>query len=117
MKSVLLLTSFLVLVGLNSFITVYAQDTSSEVDEKAVDAKCYVELIGGKDTISLWLVKPSQLKALASTIIGQEILLTPQHQQAYKNKIATIYKTKQCVLEEDDFTSPRARIMDKNFLR
>ncbi len=115
MKRVLSLISLLVFFS--SVITANAQDKLLKLNEKAVDAKCYVELVGGKDTVSLWSVKPSQLNKLASTIVGQEILLTPQHQQAYKNKRATIYKAKQCVLEEDEFTSPRARIMDKNFLR
>jgi hypothetical protein len=89
-----------------------ASAKSSEINEKEVNVKCFVELVGGGETISLWLVKHSQLKTLPQTIIGQEILLIPQKYERNQKK-ATIYKAKQCLLESKQFRSPRARVMDK----
>jgi len=80
---------------------------ASVIAEKEVNAKCYVQLVGGGETISLWLVKPSLLKSLPSTISGQEILVITTQKKAH------IYRAEECVLEEDDFNIARARVMDK----
>lgn len=107
----------LIIVILNSVAIANAKETSPEFKEKAVNAKCYVELVGGGETISLWLVKPSLLKELADKIVGQKILLIASDQNRQSKKKAAIYKAKQCVLEEDEFSSHRARTMDEELPR
>jgi len=87
--------------------SVASVSSASTVDEKAVNAKCYVQLVGGGETISLWLVKPSLLKSLPSTISGQEILVISTQKKAH------IYRAEECVLADDDFKIARARVMDK----
>ncbi|MBL4940407.1 MAG: TapY2 family type IVa secretion system protein [Colwellia sp.] len=87
-------------------------DPSAKVEnEKKVNAKCYVELVGGGETISLWRIQPSLLKSLKRSIIGQEILVIGTH------KKANIYRAKECVLEEDKFKNVRARLIDKDLPR
>ncbi len=101
-----------------SFINIaIAQSNTPELKEKGIKAKCYVELVGGGETISLWLVKPSLLKELAHNIVGQEILLIGNITEEGKNKKSTIYIAKECILEEDQFSSPRARALDKDMPR
>tara|TARA_R110001583_G_scaffold1152_16_gene9606 strand:+ start:16589 stop:16945 length:357 start_codon:yes stop_codon:yes gene_type:complete len=107
----------LIIVTLNSVVAANAKETSPELKEKAVNAKCYVELVGGGETISLWLVKPSLLKKLADKIVDQKILLIASAQNRQSKKKSTIYKAKQCVLEEDEFSSSRARAIDKELPR
>lgn len=102
---------------LNLFSFANAKEKITDVDEKAVYAKCFVELVGGGETISFWSVKPSALRALTHNIVGKEILLVMNAQKTGSNKKVTIYKAKQCVLEEKQFSSARARRMDKELLR
>jgi hypothetical protein len=115
MKKISIILSTLAFTTLGSVGVANAKD--AEINEKAVNVKCFVELVGGGETISLWLVKPSQLKTLSQTIIGQEILLIPNYKYTGNQKKATIYKTKQCILEGKQFRSPRARVMDKELPR
>jgi hypothetical protein len=117
MKNTSILISLLAITTLNIASIANAKNKGPEINEKAVNAKCFVELVGGGETISLWVVKPSLLKELPHTIVGQEILLIPTHYNRTNKKKATIYKVKQCVLAEDDFGSPRAKIFDKGLPR
>lgn len=94
-----------------------ANAESTEVNEQSVYAKCFVELVGGGETISFWLVKPSELQSLSTAIVGKETLLVLNAQKKGSNKTVTIYKTKQCVLDTEQFSSPRARVMDQKYLR
>lgn len=115
MKKVSIVLSTLAFITLGSVGVANAKST--EINEKAVNVKCFVELVGGGETISLWSVKPSVLKKFPQTIIGQEILLIPSYKYTGNEKKATIYKAKQCLLEDKQFRSPRARVMDKEFPR
>jgi hypothetical protein len=115
MKDRLVLILIIFIMGLN--ISNVASAQSTEANEQSVYAKCFVELVGGSETISFWLVKPSALKTLSTVIAGKEILLVMNAQKKGSNKKVTIYKTKQCVLDTDQFSSPRARVMDQEYLR
>lgn len=117
MKNTSILISFIAITALSLANVVNAKEETAELDEQSVYAKCFVELVGGSETISFWLVKPSALKTLSNLIVGKETLLVLNAQKKGSNKKATIYKAKQCVLETDQFRSPRARVMDKEFLR
>lgn len=87
-----------------------AKGKEPKIEDKPVDAKCYVELVGGSETISLWRVKPSKLRSLIHKVKGAEVFIIPRQSQQKKG---TIYKAHECVLEEDDFSSSIARTMDK----
>jgi len=114
MNKAIKLISFLLVVSFSVSTVASNAGSSSKVKlakEKKVNAKCYVQLVGGGETISLWLIQPSLLKSLKRTIVGQEILVIQTQ------KKASIYRTKECVLEEDDFKNARARAMDKELPR
>ena len=126
MKDILVLILFIVIMALN--ISNVANAESTEVNEQSVYAKCFVEnlikfsskhdvMVGGGETISFWLVKPSELQSLSTAIVGKETLLVLNAQKKGSNKTVTIYKTKQCVLDTEQFSSPRARVMDQKYLR
>lgn len=116
MKS-LPIISLLILSILNLPNVANAKDEPNEIPENEVDAKCYVELIGGIEAISLWHIKPSSLQTLPAAIIGEEISLVVSPNLKTQKKKGTIYKTKQCVFADDDFISARARALDKDMPR
>lgn len=117
MKNTPMLLSFLIM-GLLSFnFVVHAKDKTSDIKEKTANAKCYVELVGGGEAISLWLVKPSLLKELSHDIIGQKIISTLKKAKKSNKQKYTIYKAKECILEGNEFSSLRARAMDKELPR
>jgi hypothetical protein len=110
-----ILVSLLVLSTLSLASVANQKEKNSALDEKSVYAKCYVEIVGGGETIGFWLVKPSELKALTRNIVGKEILLVMNAQKTGNNKKVIIYKAIQCVLEEGEFSSSRARTLDKKY--
>lgn len=91
-----------------------AKEKPPQLNERSVNVKCFVELVGGGEAISLWFIKPSLLKNLAHSIVGRETLPLTNNGQINSKKKLTIYKTKECVLEEDDFRSARAKAMDED---
>ena len=110
-----LLVVFVLVCGIFSLINVTsAQTEESKVTERRVEVKCYVELAGGAETISLWKIKESLLTGLSDSIIGHKVNIIGG--QSNKKK-GTIYQVKECILAEDEFSSPIARAMDKNMLR
>jgi len=117
MKSTSQLVSFIAIAMLSVVDVASAKGKPSDSNEKSVDAKCYVELVGGSETISLWRVKSSLLNKLPHTIVGQKILVRAIYEQTPSKEKLTIYKVKECVLEGDEFSSPRARAIDKELPR
>ena len=109
--------SLLIIGTINFNLSAYAKDKPTNRNEKTVNAKCYVELVGGGETISLWSVKPSLLKTLANNIVGQKIIVISMNQPKSKKQKSTIYRAKECILEENEFSSPIARAMDKELPR
>ncbi|MGL1958835.1 MAG: TapY2 family type IVa secretion system protein [Colwellia sp.] len=108
MKYILILINVVIIaaISFSSFA-----NKNRDVKEKKVDAKCYIQLVGGEEAISLWLVEPSKLKKLSQTIVGQNVLIPSK-----KNK-STIYKVIECVLAADEFSSKRAKKMDEELPR
>jgi hypothetical protein len=98
--------------SLGNVVSVQAEE--SKAIEIRVEVKCYVELAGGAETISFWKIKESLLTELPNSIIGHKVNITSG--QSNKKK-GTIYQVKQCILAEDEFSSPIARAIDKNMLR
>jgi hypothetical protein len=110
-----LLVVFVLVNGVFSLINVTsAQAEEPEATEIRVEVKCYVELAGGAETISVWKIKESLLTGLSDSIIGHKVNIIGG--QSNKKK-GTIYQVKECILAEDEFSSPIARAMDKNMLR
>lgn len=117
MKNRAMLISSLIIGTLSLTFVAHAKNKTSDIKEKAENAKCYVELVGGGETISLWLVKPSLLKELRHNIIGQKIINIAKKSQTATKQKDTIYKAKECILEKNEFSSPKARAMDKELPR
>lgn len=71
-----------------------------------VAVKCHVLLVGGKEMISFWSIQQNQLKKLKDNIIGKKTLpLESKHR-------IKIYQAFECVLEDDEFNSSKARLLD-----
>lgn len=90
-----------------SFTNVVKAD---DVAEPRVDVKCYVELVGGGERIILWKIRPSLLFDLSTSLAGQEIDMVLSNTFSTR---ATIYRTNQCILAENEFSDTRAREMDR----
>lgn len=88
-----------------------AKSSNKEKEGKKVDAKCFVELVGGGETISFWNVSQNKVSGLSKSITGHKIMM-PNSKQKVK-----IYKTHECVLLNDDFTGSRAKIVDAETAR
>ena len=85
-------------------LVVEAQETVKE--DKKIDVKCFVELVGGEQIISFWNIPTSKVSSLSKSITGHKIMV-PGSKQKVK-----IYKTHECVLSNDDYTGSRAKIVD-----
>jgi len=83
----------------------------SDKEDKKVDVKCFVELVGGSETITFWNIPSKTLPHLSSKIEGQKIMGTSS-----KEKVK-IYKSHECVLLKDDFSSTKAKTVDKKTAR
>tara|TARA_B110000014_G_C20073880_1_gene560374 strand:- start:330 stop:659 length:330 start_codon:yes stop_codon:yes gene_type:complete len=86
----------------------YASQKKDKPKEKKIEAKCYVQMIDGSHTISLWTIKEKSFKNLARQTNGKKIRVIG------KKEKMKIYKTKECALETDLFRSDLARKLDKN---
>lgn len=75
---------------------------------KQVSAKCHVTLIDGSEVITFWRIKPKSLVKLTNKVVGKKVST-----QKSVEKIK-VYRAFQCVLEDDDFTSLKARKLDEN---
>ena len=114
MKKSIKLLSFILISFASVSVLANTAASSSKVEvqeEKEIDAKCYVELVGGGETISLWHIKPSLFKGLKSNIVGRKIRVIGEKEKA------RIYKVKECVLEENKFKNAKARMIDQELGR
>ena len=90
---------------------VEAKSSNQKKADKTVDVKCFVELVGGGDTISFWNVPKSKVSKLAKSITNHKIS-SPNSKQKVK-----IYKAHECILLKDDFTGSRAKVTDAKTAR
>jgi len=84
---------------------------SVDKESKKVDVKCFVELVGGGETISFWYVPSNKVSNLAQKITGHKVSV-PNAKQKVK-----IYKTHECVLSKNNFSGSRAKIVDSETAR
>ena len=92
-------------------IVVDAKSPNQEKVNKTVDVKCFVELVGGGETISFWNVPSSKVSALAKSISNRKIP-SPTSKQKVK-----IFKAHECVLLNEKFSGGRAKIVDSKIAR
>jgi len=100
-----ILVKILPLVSLLS-VSYAVEANSKEKQDKKVDAKCFVELVGGGERVVFWNIPSKKLSGLSKSITGHKVMV-PNSKQKVK-----IYKAHECVLLKDDFTSSRAKIVD-----
>jgi len=74
---------------------------------KKVDAKCFVELVGGGESIIFWNIPSKKLSSLSKSITGHKIMVPNSKQKV------SIYKTHECVLLKEDFKGSRAKLLDE----
>lgn len=100
------LLSALLLLAINS---VAAKSSSNQ--QKKVDAKCFVELVGGGETIAFFNISEKKLVSLSKSIIGRKVTALGQKQKV------KIYNAHECVLLKDNFKSSSAKIVDAKTAR
>ena len=86
-----------------------AQSSSKQV--KKVDAKCFVELVGGGESIAFFNITEKKLATLSQSIVGYKVA-----QRGTKQKV-NIYKAHECTLLKDDFKSKKAQRVDAKIAR
>lgn len=79
--------------------------------DKLIDVKCFVELIGGGETITFWNISSKKLSGLADAIIGHQVSIPTSKQKV------SIYKTHECVLLNEDFSSSKGKLLDAETAR
>ena len=98
-------------VKLISFATLlmlsYGLEAKSPTNQgKVVDVKCFVELIGGGETITFWNISSKKLSGLSKSIEGRQVMVSNSKQKA------RIYKSYECVLLDDKFSISKAKRVD-----
>lgn len=93
------------LITLMAFSFVIEAKTSVKQDKK-VDAKCFVELVGGGERVIFWNISSKKLSSLSKSIVGHKVMVYNSKQKV------KIYKAHECVLLKDDFSGSRAKIVD-----
>jgi hypothetical protein len=99
----------LVLATIISFlVTMFPVMVQSQELEVRNAAKCHVALANGKEAISLRIIPNKKLNKLKASILGSYGKALNSLQ---KSEVIKVY---QCVLEDNKFKSPQARLLDKN---
>ena len=91
--------------------SVTTEAKSSAKQDKRIDVKCFVELIGGGEKVTFWNISSKKLSGLSDSIVGHKIMMANTKQKA------EIYKAKECVLLKDEFTDSRAKTIDAQTAR
>lgn len=79
--------------------------------ERKVDAKCFVELVGGGETITFFNIQERKLSSLSKTIVGHKV------SPLSTDKKVKIYKAHECVLLKANFKGSKAKIVDAKTAR
>ncbi|WP_440874357.1 TapY2 family type IVa secretion system protein [Thalassotalea sp. PLHSN55] len=95
------------LVSFNAAAMAKQSTNAANNDNQKVSVKCYVELVGGGETISFWKIKSKNVSQLKTAIVGQKVHV------AGKKQKAQIYNGIECVLVEKEFSNARAKALDK----
>ncbi|TMM45923.1 TapY2 family type IVa secretion system protein [Colwellia ponticola] len=76
-----------------------------------VNAKCHVALINGHEAIVFYRLNVKKFSRLTDNIVGKKVLTQES------NKKIKIYRVYECVLETDNFTEQKSRLLDAKTLR
>lgn len=102
------LNKFLNLLSITAFLLLMPTLNIAQANDKAEDAKCYVEISEGINIISFWETSAAQLSNLPTEIINKKIRST------YAGKESTyIEKVYECVLLNERFSFIAANNLDK----
>ena len=101
--------AFLILLSL----LLLSNESLAKSAEKAlkIKIKCHVELVGGKDIVHFGVIKTERLTKYSQWLIGKKIAtgFSKQKQQ--------VYKVKECVKSQEDFSSASSQQLDENTAR
>ncbi|HCM48837.1 MAG TPA: hypothetical protein DIS98_15515 [Colwellia sp.] len=103
-----LLVSLFLILTTNSAL---ADTQQRNIYSKSINAKCYVVLASGNESILLYRLKAKKLKSLPQRVNGSKVATSKS------NKKVSVLKVHECVVDEDEFSSARAKSLDKNFAR
>ena len=78
---------------------------------KSMNAKCHVVLANGNESILLYRLKAKKFKSLPQRVNGSKVATSKS------NKKVSVLKVHECVADEEEFSSARAKLLDKNFAR
>ena len=78
---------------------------------KSVNAKCHVALASGHQDILLYRIKANKLKSLPQRINGSKVATRNS------NKKVSVLKVYECAMGGEEFSSARAKLLDKNLPR
>jgi hypothetical protein len=96
---------------LPTLLLIISNNIEAQTPTKKVDAKCFVELVGGGETVTFFNITEKKLTALSKSIIGHKIA-PPGMKQKVK-----IYKAHECVLLKDNFKGNKAKRVDAKIAR
>jgi hypothetical protein len=88
-----------------------AETQAKNVNGTTVNAKCHVVLANAKEEILLYRIKAKKLKSLPQRVNGSQVTAPSS------NKKVNVLKVHECVEDEQEFSSVRAKLLDKNFAR
>lgn len=104
------MTTFIKIL-LPTILLIISNNLEAQTSTKKVDAKCFVELVGGGETVTFFNITEKKLTSLSKSIIGHKIA-----PPGMKKKVK-IYKAHECVLLKDNFKGSKAKIVDAKTAR
>jgi len=106
MKSLLKVTAAILVLAMSNNASAQSSNSAVKKHDK-LDAKCHVEVLGGKQAIYFAMVTQGGLSKLSKSISHKKVRTVDS-----KEKLK-IHKVFECVLSEDEFTKASARSLDK----
>ncbi len=79
----------------------------NEIKSKKVKAKCFVEVLGGQNTIVYQMIRENKLSGLGEKLTNKSLHTT------LSDKKVKIYKVNECVLDSEEFSTVTAKSVEK----
>jgi hypothetical protein len=89
----------------------FANTKKNSMYNKSINAKCHVVLTNGREDILLYRIKASDFKTLTQRVNGTKVTTGKSD---IKVSVSKVYE---CALGEAEFSSTRAKLLDKNLPR
>ncbi len=99
------------LVLIFTAISTFANTQNKSIKNKSINAKCHVVLTNGREDILLYRIKANDFKTLTQRVNGT-IVATGK-----SNIKVSVSKVYECAIGEEEFSSTRAKLLDKNLPR